>query len=57
MRGHLKNRDKNYTIVIYHGKDPVTGKKKYTWHSANALMGRKPEAEALLNAIRQVVDD
>lgn len=61
MRGHLKNRDGNYTIVIYHGKDPVTGQKKYTWHSCNQILGRKAgkkEAETLLTEmLKQVADD
>jgi len=61
MRGHLKNRNGNYTIVIYHGKDPITGKKKYTWHSCNQMLGRKAgkkEAEALLaEMLKNVVDD
>lgn len=61
MRGHLKNRDVNYTIVIYHGKDPVTGQKKYTWHSCNQILGRKAskkEAETLLTEmLKQVADD
>lgn len=61
MRGHLKNRDGNYTIVIYHGKDPVTDKKKYTWHSCNQLLGRKAgkkEAETLLTEmLKDVADD
>ena len=61
MRGHLKNRDGNYTIVIYHGKDSGTGQKKYTWHSCNQILGRKAgkkEAETLLTEmLKQVADD
>ena len=61
MRGHLKNRDGNYTIVIYHGKDPITDKKKYTWHSCNQMLGRKvgkKEAETLLTEmLKEVADD
>ena len=65
MRGHLKNRNGNYTIVIYHGMefDPASGKnkKKYTWHSANQLLGRKAgkkEAEdLLLELLKQVSSD
>ena len=61
MRGHLRNRNGNYTIVLYHGKDPVNGKKKYTWHSCNQLLGRKAskkEAEVLLaEMLKDLADD
>lgn len=49
MRGHITKRGKNsWTIVLYTGRDPQTGKKQYKWHS---VKGTKKQAEKELAAL------
>lgn len=46
MTGYVKKRGKNsYSIVVYLGKDPATGKKQYKWYTVE---GNKKKAEAEL---------
>jgi len=46
MRGYIKQRNKgSWTIVLYMGRDPQTGKKKYQWKS---IKGTKKQAEKRL---------
>lgn len=46
MKGHIRKRaEGSWTIVIYLGRDPATGKKKYRWHTVN---GTKREAEKVM---------
>jgi len=43
MRGHLVKRGSDsWSIVLYTGRDPQTGKKQYKWHS---VKGTKKQAE------------
>lgn len=43
MRGHITKRGTNsWSIVLYTGRDPQTGKKQYKWHS---VKGTKKQAE------------
>jgi integrase len=47
MTGSLKQRSKgSWTIVLFLGRDPVTGKKRQKWHTIN---GNKKQAQAELN--------
>ena len=49
MTGSLKKRSEHsWTIVLYLGKDPITGKKKQSWRTVN---GTKKEAERELNRL------
>ena len=49
MRGHITKRGKNsWSIVIYLGRDPQTGKKQYKWHS---VKGTKKQAEKELASL------
>ncbi len=49
MRGHLKKRGNNsWTIVVYLGRDPQTGKKRYKWQS---VKGTKKQADKELTAL------
>ena len=49
MRGHIVKRSNNsWSIVIYTGRDPQTGKKKYQWHS---IKGTKKQAEKELASL------
>jgi len=49
MRGHITKRGKNsWSIVLYTGRDPQTGKKQYKWHS---LKGTKKQAEKELASL------
>lgn len=54
MRGHIKKRSKDsYSVVVYLGRDPETGKRRYLWRS---IKGNKREAEALLTKLLASVD-
>ena len=49
MRGHLTKRSKNsWSIVLYLGRDPVTGKRRQKWVS---VKGPKRNAEAKLGEL------
>ncbi len=48
MRGHLKKRNNSWTIVVYLGRDPQTGKKRYHWQS---VKGTKKQADKELTAL------
>jgi integrase len=49
MRGHLVKRGSDsWSIVIYTGRDPQTGKKQYRWHS---IKGTKKQAEKELTTL------
>ena len=49
MRGHITKRCKNsWSIVLYTGRDPQTGKKQYKWHS---VKGTKKQAEKELASL------
>ncbi|HBX23522.1 MAG TPA: hypothetical protein DEF34_07835 [Desulfotomaculum sp.] len=46
MRGHIRKRtDDSYSVVIYMGKNLVTNKKKYKWHT---VQGSEDDAEKFL---------
>lgn len=51
MRGNIRRRAKDsWTIQVYLGKDPATGKKRY---ASRTVRGSKKDAEtALANLIR-----
>ncbi|GAI12042.1 unnamed protein product, partial [marine sediment metagenome] len=49
MRGHITKRGKDsWSIVLYTGRDPQTGKKQYRWHS---VKGTKKQAEKELASL------
>jgi integrase len=49
VRGHIRKRSRgSYTVVIYLGRDPETGKRRYLWRS---IKGTKRDAEALLTRL------
>jgi len=49
MRGHITKRSNNsWSIVLYTGRDPQTGKKRYQWHS---VKGTKKQAEKELASL------
>lgn len=49
MRGHLVKRGSDsWSIVVYNGRDPKTGKKDYKWHS---IKGTKKQAEKELTTL------
>ncbi len=49
MRGHIKKRgEKSWTIIVYLGRDPQTGKKRYQWSS---IKGTKKQAEKELTSL------
>jgi integrase len=49
MRGHLVKRGSDsWSIVLYAGRDPQTGKKQYKWHS---VKGTKKQAEKELASL------
>lgn len=55
MRGHIKKRGKNsWTAVVYLGRDPQTGKKKYQWQ---AVKGTKKHAEKELTALLARIEE
>jgi len=46
LRGYITQRAKgSWSIALYVGKDPITNKKKYKWHT---IKGTKKEAEKFL---------
>ncbi len=53
MRGHIRQRSKGtWTLVVYTGQDPDTGKKRYKWET---VRGTKKQAEAeLAKLVREV---
>lgn len=53
MKGFLKKRSADsWSVVVFLGKDPVTGKKKYKWHT---VQGNKKKAEAeLVRLLREL---
>ena len=54
MRGHLKNRGKNsWSVIVYLGRDPVSGKKKYQWVS---VKGTRSQAESCLTKLLSELD-
>jgi len=54
MRGHIRKRAKDsYTVVVYLGRDPETGKRRYLWRS---VKGSKRDAEAMLTRLLAQVD-
>ena len=42
MRGCVMKRGKTYTVIVYLGRDPETGKKRRKWHGGYRT---KKEAE------------
>lgn len=49
MRGHIVKRGKDsWSIILYAGRDPQTGKKQYRWHS---VKGTKKQAEKELASL------
>lgn len=49
MRGHIRKRGKDsWTVVVYAGVDPTTGKERRVWRS---VKGNKKDAEILLNRL------
>lgn len=54
MTGSLRKRSEHsWTIVLYLGRDPVTGKKKQSWRT---VTGTKKKAEAELNRLLHELD-
>ena len=54
MRGHIVKRSKNsYSIVVSMGKDAITGKYKYSWHT---VQGTKKDAEKRLSELLHQLD-
>jgi hypothetical protein len=54
MTGSLKKRSEHsWTIVLYLGKDPISGKKKQSWRTVN---GTKKDAERELNRLLHEID-
>jgi len=53
VRGHIRRRGKDsWAIVLYLGRDPVTGKDRHKWH---ALKGTKKDAQReLVRLLNQV---
>ncbi|HHV79051.1 MAG TPA: site-specific integrase [Firmicutes bacterium] len=46
LKGHIRKRsEKSYSVVIYLGRDELTGKQKYKWYTVH---GNKREAERFL---------
>jgi integrase len=55
MRGHITKRGTNsWTIVLYTGRDPKTGKKQQKWHS---IKGTKKQAEQELAKLVSSLDN
>jgi len=55
MRGHLVKRGKNsWSVVLFLGRDPATGNKKYQWHS---VKGPKKNAERVLAEMLYQMDN
>jgi integrase len=57
MRGYITQRGKkgtsSWTIVIYTGRDPISNKKKYEWHS---VKGTKKHAEQEMSKLLTQLD-
>jgi integrase len=54
VRGHIRKRSKDsYSVVVYLGRDPETGKRRYLWRS---IKGTKRDAEALLTRLLASLD-
>jgi integrase len=54
MKGYLKKRcDSSWSIVLYLGRDPVTGQKRYKWHTVS---GNKKKAESELARLLHELD-
>src|SRR4030042_2261721 len=53
MRGHIVKRGNTWSIVLYTGRDPQTGKKQYKWHS---VKGTKKHAEKELASLVNRLD-
>lgn len=54
MRGHIRKRAKDsWSVVVYLGRDPETGKRRYLWRS---IKGTKRDAEALLTRLLAQLD-
>jgi hypothetical protein len=54
MTGFLKKRsDSSWSIVLYLGRDPETGKKRYKWHT---VRGNKKKAESELARLLHELD-
>ena len=54
MKGYLKRRsDHSYSIVIYLGRDAITGKKRQKWHT---VQGNKKKAEEELTRLLHEVN-
>jgi integrase len=54
MTGSLKKRsEKSWSIVLYLGRDPITGKKKQSWRTVH---GTKKDAERELNRLLHELD-
>jgi len=54
VRGHIRKRSKDsWTVVVYLGRDPETGKRRYLWKS---VKGPKRDAEAMLTRLLASVD-
>ena len=55
MRGHIVKRGKDsWSVIIYTGRDPQTGKKQYKWHS---VKGTKKQAEKELASLINNVEN
>jgi integrase len=53
MRGHIRKRGNNYTIILNLGRDPATGKRKQQWVSGGRT---KREAEKRLSELLYSMD-
>lgn len=54
MRGHIKQRSKGtWTLVVFLGRDPVSGKKRYKWRT---VKGTKKQAESELNKLLREIE-
>jgi len=53
MTGHLKKQSENsWSIVLYLGRDPLTGKKRQKWHTFHGnKKGAQPELNRLLHEL------
>jgi len=52
VRGHIKKRGDSWAVIIYLGKDPKTGKRKYKWYT---VKGKEDDAERFLtDKLRQL---
>ena len=55
MTGSLKKRtDHSWSIILYLGRDPVTGRKRQRWHT---VTGTKKDAERELNRLLHELDN